>query len=80
MIPQNFAELAEAVPIVVYRGFQKQNFAELAEAVPIVVNLGFQKQNFAELAEAVPIVSSQALEGKPSMPKVCLFGRNSLPI
>ena len=24
-------------------------------------------------------VYSQALEGKPSMPKVCLFGRNSLP-
>ena len=25
------------------------------------------------------IDTSQALDGKPSMPKVCLFGRNSLP-
>ena len=24
-------------------------------------------------------INSQALEGKPSKPKVCLFGRNSLP-
>ena len=24
-------------------------------------------------------IYSQALEGKPSVPKVCLFGRNNLP-